>query len=119
MRTRYAIFLVFSLATFIWVCSASSKATITSKNKALYEAYIDEVVSKCEPKIARFNSGSKNIRQESALYSLKAAFCSYRKAELVKEMMIVDIGVKKHQMHYYLNKRFFHTLRTAAKNLDS
>ena len=32
---------------------------------------------------------------------------------LVKEMMKADVGVKPHQIHYYLNKRFFEMFRSA------
>jgi len=118
MRTRYAICFVLALTALIWVYSAISDASISSNNKAAYEAYIDEVISKCELKIARCNSKSRNIRREAALSCLKAGFFSYHKDELVKEMVISDIGIREHQIHYYLNKRFFDTFRTAAKRLD-
>jgi len=95
------------------------KTTTTATKEALYGAYIDELVLKCNPKIARCNSGSETIRQQAALYCLKAAFCNFHKAELVKEMMKADVRVKKYQMHYYLNKKFFYALRTASKNLDA
>lgn len=124
MKIKYAILFIVPLVTFLWVFSAISKTTTTAtvngaSKEALYGAYIDELVLKCNPKVARCNSGSKTIRQQSALYFLKAAFCNYHKTELVKEMMKADVGVKKYQMHYYLNKKYFYTLRTASKNLDS
>ena len=119
MRLRHGIFFVFAPVTFIWICSAISDANVSSQNKAVYEAYINEVISKCELKIPRCNCRSSNIRQEAALSCLKAGFCSYHKADLVKEMMIADVGIKKHQMHYYLNKRFFDTFKIAATRLNS
>ena len=124
MRIKYAVLFIVPLVTFLWVFSAISKTTTTATintatKEALYGAYIDELVLKCNPKIARCNSGSKTIRQQSALYCLKAAFCNYHKTELVKEMMKAEVGVKKYQMHYYLNKKFFYAFRTASKNLDS
>ena len=124
MRIKYAILFIVPLVTFLWVFSAISKTTTTTTvntatKEALYGAYIDELVLKCNPKVARCNSGSEIIRQQAALYCLKAAFCNYHKTDLVKEMMKADVGVKKYQMHYYLNKKFFYALRTASKNLDS
>jgi len=124
MRIKYAILFIVPLVTFLWVFSALSKTTTTASintatKEALYGAYIDELVLKCNPKIARCNSGSKALRQQSALYFLKAAFCNYHKTELVNEMMKTGVGVKKYQMHYFLNKKFFCALRTAAKNLDT
>ena len=123
VRIKYAVLFIVPLVTFLWVFSAISKttttATTTATKEALYGSYIDEFVLKCKPKIARCDSGSNTIRQQSALYCLKAAFCNYHKTELVKEMMKADVGVKGYQMHYYLNKKFFYALRTASKNLDA
>lgn len=119
MRIKYAILLFVPLVTFLWLFSTISKTTTAATKETLYGAYIDELVLKCKPKAARCNSGSRNIRQQSALYCLKAAYCNYHKTELVKEMVEADVGVKKHQIHYYLNKNFFYTLRTASKTLDS
>jgi len=123
MRIKYAVLIIVPLVTFLWVFSAFSKTTIaastnTETKEALYGAYIDEFVLKCNHKIARCNSGSKTIRQQSALNCLKAAYCNYHKSDLVQEMMKADVGVKKYQMHYFLNKKFFHVLRTSSKELD-
>lgn len=119
MRAKYAIIMIFVLVASLCAYSAISKATTTSKDRDIYAAYIDEVISKCEPKIARCDSGSPCIRQEAALYCLKASFCSYHKTDLVKEIASADIGTKEHQMYPYIKGRFFNILRTAAKSLDS
>ncbi len=110
------------LVTIIFVCllSASpiiSQMTTGSTNKALYGAYIDKFILRCESKAAKSNSRSKTIRLESALYRLKASFFSCNKTELIREMTAANVGVKPHQMHYYLNKKFFNTLKLASKAL--
>ena len=69
MRIKYAVLIIVPLVTFLWVFSAFSKTTIaasinTPTKEALYGAYIDELVLKCNHKIARCNSGSKTNTRE-------------------------------------------------------
>ena len=117
MKKGIAVFLMIVFLTLCGSSLATSQMSSNSELEALYGAYIDSFISKCRSKAERIHSKSLNIRREAALNSLKAAFFTCQRADLIQDMLEGHVGVKTHRIHYYLNKRFFSTLREASINL--
>ena len=93
--------------TLLFVSQVMSQRTTSVKPEMLYGSYIDELILKCYSKVARYDSKCKNIRRETDLYRLKAEFYRKNRVQLIKDMVMEDVGTKPYQMHYYLNHRFF------------
>lgn len=118
MKRSFVIFLAVCFATLLLPLEATTEMTTAATQEQAYNAYIDNLIYKCESKAARTDSKCQNIRQATALYRLKAAYYRVNKAELVKEMLERGIGVKPHRIHYYLNKSFYDTLKQAIRSLN-
>jgi len=91
------------------VCMAAG-----SQNEMIYSGHIKKMIMKCECKDWMCDSRSRFIRDEWALYKLKASFLRANKSRLIQNMIKEDVGIKPHQMTYYLNKRFFELIRKSA-----
>jgi hypothetical protein len=119
VKKTFAVFPVVAVLVLTCISLAVGGNNTTTKLEILYVDYIEELISKCESKAARYDSKCQNIRRASSLYSLKAAFYRSHKVALVNDMIEEDVGTKAHRIHYYLNKRFFDTLREALKSVDT
>jgi hypothetical protein len=117
MKRRLLIILFVTFLVSVWSSTAISQMTTTTKLEQLYSKYIDEFISKCEFKAGFRNSKLVNIRREAALYCFKAHYLKKHKNDLIRDMIAEDIGLKRHRIHYYLNKRFFAMLRTALASM--
>lgn len=113
MKKTFIIFLFVTLLTLILSPLATSKTTTASKQETIYSAYIDKFISMCESKVKLRKSKLQNIRREAALYCFKANFFKRYKEELIQDMIAENVGVKRHKIHYYLNKKFFEMFRAA------
>jgi surfactin synthase thioesterase subunit len=116
-KTLAMVFMVTLLSLF-GAHSAMSGETKTAELERLYGSYIDRHVSRCDSKAARKDSNSEHSRQEAALHCLMGHFYISHKTELIHDMIEEGIGTKEYQIEYYLNSKFFHTLREATETLS-
>jgi hypothetical protein len=92
---------------FVWTSSAVSQTTETLYMKANYSAAIDKAIAHCKAKTSYRNSKSENLQRAAALSCMKAAFFNDFKAQLIEDMIKVNIGSKPYKIHYYLNQKFY------------
>jgi hypothetical protein len=118
MKKALAIFFVIAFLSLFGAHSAMSVETKSAELAGLYGSYIDKHISRCDSKAARKNAKSEQIRQEAALHCLMGHFYRDHRTALINDMIAEGIGTKKHQVDYYLNGRFFQTLREASKTLS-
>ena len=118
MKEALAIFFVVAFLSLFGAHSAISVETKSAELERLYGSYIDKHISRCDSKAARKDAKSEHIRQEAALHCLMGHFYREHRTALINDMIAEGIGTKKHQVDYYLNGRFFQTLREASKTLS-
>lgn len=102
------LFIAISCLSTGRVCRAGD-----SQKEIIYSGHIKNMIMSCESKDWMCDSTSRSIRGEYALYKLKESFLRANRPDLVHEMIEENVGIKPHQMTYYLNKRFFTVLRKA------
>ena len=111
-----------TVAAFGLFLSPFASIGITEDDTGLetfYGAFIDDLISRCESKEAMCYSKCQSIRSSVSLYILKASFYRYHKQELIREMIEKQLGTNTHKIYYYLNTRFFDTLRDATTCVSS
>ncbi len=118
MKKTFAIFFMVTFLSLFGAHSAMSVETKSAELERVYGSYIEKHISRCDSKAARKNSASEHIRQEAALHCLMGHFYREHRTALINDMIAEGIGTKKHQVDHYLNSKFFHTLREAAKTLS-
>lgn len=109
---KYFIFVVTAIIFMLWAVPVMSQKPANTKLKALYEASIDELISKCESKTVLRNSKFGNVRSAAEIALMKAVFLNNHKEMLVQDMLGSNIGIKPYKIDYYLNHRFFATIRS-------
>ena len=107
MSKAFVIICAVTSLTLLLASQVKSESIKTTRPETLYRIYIDELILKCDSKAGRHNSKCENIRRESELYRLKADFFRSNKVQLIRGMVAEDVGERPHQMHYYLNRKFF------------
>jgi len=113
--TKYFTYLAIPTIPIIfllWAVPVMSQQSSNVKLKAFYEASIDERISKCESKTALLNSKFGNVRRAAEMALLKAAFLNDHREILVQDMLSINLGIKHYKIDYYLNQRFFATIRS-------
>ena len=86
-----------------------------SQREVIYSEHIKRMITSCDSKDWMCDSRSRSIRGEYALFTLKGSFLRANKSDLIHDMIAKHVGIRPHQMTYYLNKRFFEVLR---KSMD-
>lgn len=113
---KILIFTSIAIAVFFTIGYTAIEDSGQTDLKTYYDAFIDELISRCEYKEATmFDSKLKNIRQAAAMACLKAAFLRTHKKILIEKLIAEGVGTKPHKIEHYINKEFFAVLRTAIK----
>ena len=76
-----------------------------------YRTSIESTILKCEKKAELRTSRSKNIRQASETFCLKARFLKENKPELIRGMVEKNLALKEYKVNYYLDRQFFKDLK--------
>jgi len=109
---KYITYVTIAIIFMLWAVPVMSQQPSNDKLKAFYEASIDERISKCESKTAMLNSKFGNVRSAAENALLKAEFLNNYKEILVQDMISSNVGIKPYKIDYYLNQRFFATIRS-------
>ena len=109
---KYFTYVTIAVIFVLWAVPVMSQQSSYDKLKAFYEASIDKRISKCESKTALLNSKFGNVRSAAETALLKVAFLNNYREILVQDMLSSNIGIKSYKIDYYLNQRFFATIRS-------
>jgi len=119
MKKTFLTLSAFAFIMLLWPSQGLCQSPTTTGKERIFGSYLDQFISKCEYKTEMRNSKCINIRRNAALSCLKAHFLEFHREDLIRSMIAENIGTKPHQMHYYLNRKFFDTLRKAIKAVPS
>lgn len=119
MKKTFLTLSAVALIMLFWPSQGLGQSSTTTQKGRIFGSYLDHFITKCESKRVMRNSRCINIRRDVALSCLKAHFLEFHREDLIRSMIAKDIGTKPHQMHYYLNRKFFDTLRKAIKAVPS
>lgn len=75
--------------------------------RAHYAEYIDQIIMHCEQKTGLRYSVSRNLRDSSSIYLMKADFYKKNRELLIEDMLDKEIQAKPYTVHYFLNQRFY------------
>ena len=99
-----ALIVVFIIASAVKIGAQSQSV---DPQKKFYETCLYEKIVKHQAKTILKNSKSKNLRLDAETAAQKATFLNQNKNMLVEEMIEQDIDLKRYQIDFYLNKRFY------------
>jgi len=77
------------------------------QQKKFYKTCLSEKIVKHQAKTILKNSRSKNLRLDAETAAQKATFLTLNSNMLVEEMIEEDIDLKRYQIDFYINKRFY------------
>jgi hypothetical protein len=117
MRKAIAILALVLCTAFFGGLTFASEEAPAKDLERIYSRQIDDTVARYNGKAELRNSRSTNVRSDAALYAFKAQFLERYKSELIGDMISAGIGTKPHQIQFYLNQRFFETLKTVIARM--
>ena len=111
MKTTINIFVI--VVAYIGITGFSpavADSGTPDEAKQFYRTCIESTILKCEKKAQLHRSRSKNLRQASETFCLKARFLKENKPALIREMAENNVALKEYKVNYYLDRQFFKDL---------
>jgi hypothetical protein len=106
-KTKWIVAALIAILIIASAVKIGAQSQSVDPQKKFYETCLSEKIFKHQAKTILKNSKSKNLRLDAETAAQKATFLNQNSNMLVEEMIEQDIDLKRYQIDFYLNKRFY------------